>query len=128
MTNLLRDTSFSMGGSTIKVRFRCEAIVGSYAIENHIKKNFSWQKKLAGSSSANNTYSMVVIPRNNSKGEDEKMNLYRVYTIRMCEYLTMRGFHYVSIVQDVKNPKYKNWLFEDTADLREAINQFLSTK
>lgn len=52
------------------------------------------------------------------------MNEYRVYTLKLCRYLTERGFNYTRIVQDVKNATYYNWLFNETPELRVAIEEY----
>lgn len=56
------------------------------------------------------------------------MKLYRVYTLSMLFHLTELGFHYVSIVQDIKKPNYNNWMFEDTPELRQAITDFTNSR
>lgn len=48
----------------------------------------------------------------------------RIYTRSLAEYLTSKGFLYIRIVQDIKNPKFQNWIFEDTPELHEAIKEF----
>ena len=49
---------------------------------------------------------------------------YRIFTKRMAEYLTLKGFQYLRTVQDIRNPNYLNWIFEDSKELRDAINNF----
>ena len=48
----------------------------------------------------------------------------RIYTLSMCRYLTDKGFKYTRTVQDLKNPNYINWFFEDTPELHKAIHDF----
>ena len=48
----------------------------------------------------------------------------RIYNRSLAEYLTSKGFFYLRIVQDIKNPKFQNWIFEDTPQLHEAIKEY----
>lgn len=48
----------------------------------------------------------------------------RIYTLSLAEYLTSKGFNYIRIVQDIKNPRYFNWIFEDTPQLHAAIHEY----
>lgn len=52
------------------------------------------------------------------------MNEYRVYTIRLARYLTERNFKIVRTVQDVKFPKFVNWMFEYSRELEAAIEEY----
>ena len=52
------------------------------------------------------------------------MNEYRIYTKRMAEYLTAKGFEILQIVPSVLNPKYKNWIFKDSPELQLAITEY----
>lgn len=52
----------------------------------------------------------------------------RIYTYKLADYLTKRGFNYISIVQDLVRPGYKNWLFADTPELEEAIQEYKSAR
>lgn len=46
--------------------------------------------------------------------------------LRLCHYLTKRGFRPYDTVPDKKKPGYLNWLFEATPELTEAINDWFS--
>ena len=48
----------------------------------------------------------------------------RIYTVSLAEYLTSKGFNYIRKVQDINNPRYFNWIFEDTPELHSAIREF----
>lgn len=52
------------------------------------------------------------------------MKKIRIYKRELAMYLTNEGFHYFYTVQDIKNPNYVNWIFEDTAELRTAIETY----
>lgn len=52
------------------------------------------------------------------------MSEYRVYTIKLARYLTDKGFIIKRTSQDVKKPEFLNWFFEDTAALREALEEY----
>lgn len=54
------------------------------------------------------------------------MNEYRVYTQKMARYLTANGFQILRTVQDVRDIKYLNWIFEATPELIEAANHYLA--
>lgn len=53
---------------------------------------------------------------------------YRVYTIRMAQYLTSKGFTILRTSQDVKIPKFLNWYFEKTPELEKAVAEYLANK
>ena len=48
----------------------------------------------------------------------------RIYTKSLAEYLTNKGFNYIRIVQDIKNPNFLNWIFKDTPELHSAIHEY----
>ena len=49
--------------------------------------------------------------------------LYRVFTRRLAARLRAKGFELIGIDKDYKHPQYDNYLFEDTQELREAIEE-----
>lgn len=53
------------------------------------------------------------------------MNEYRVFTLRLAEYLTSKGFKITRTVQDVKKPEFMNWFFDSTPELIAAIDEYL---
>lgn len=50
----------------------------------------------------------------------------RIYKLRFAIFLQERGFQVVDCVQDLQNPYYKNWYFEDTPALRKAMTDYTS--
>jgi len=61
---------------------------------------------------------------NNKK--EISMKKIRIYKLRFAIFLQERGFHIVDCVQDLQNPYYKNWYFEDTPELRKAMTDYTS--
>lgn len=53
------------------------------------------------------------------------MKEYIVYTLRLTRYLQRQGFRFLHTIQDTSNPDFKNWVFEDTPELREAVQKYL---
>ena len=53
-------------------------------------------------------------------------SLFRVYTLRLANFLQAQGFTALEIVPDQKHKGFLNWLFEDSAELREAVNGYRS--
>lgn len=53
------------------------------------------------------------------------MSKYRVYTIRLARYLTEKGYRIIGTTQDLKNPDFINWFFEDTPELLQAVEEYL---
>lgn len=51
-------------------------------------------------------------------------NLFRVYTMKMARYLTLKGFTIIKTAQDLKKPELLNWFFEDTEELHKAIDEY----
>lgn len=49
---------------------------------------------------------------------------FRVYSLRLANYLTKREFSYNSVCQDVIRKERHNWLFNNTPELQKAINEF----
>ena len=52
---------------------------------------------------------------------EKKINYYRVYTRRLAAQLRAKGFELIGIDKDYKHPGYDNYLFEDSPELREEI-------
>lgn len=55
--------------------------------------------------------------------KDNKINYYRIYTRRLAAQLRAKGFELLGIDKDYKHPGYDNFLFEDTPELRKAIQE-----
>lgn len=49
---------------------------------------------------------------------------YRVFTLKLAEYLTGKGFKIIRTVQDCKKPEFLNWFFEATPELIAAIDEY----
>lgn len=54
------------------------------------------------------------------------MKEYIVYTVRLTRHLQSLGFRFLRTIPDTSNPNFKNWVFEDTPSLREAVQNYLS--
>lgn len=52
--------------------------------------------------------------------------MYICRKMRLCCYLLKHGFQYVSERADKYNPKYRVWLFDNTPELRIAIEEYYS--
>ena len=50
-----------------------------------------------------------------------------IYTRKMALYLRNKGFKILRTVPDDKMPNFFNWIFEDTAELHDAINEYMLT-
>ena len=55
----------------------------------------------------------------------EKKPYYYCKRLRLLEWLLNRGFTPVKKIPDPTNPKYNWWLFESTADLTAAVNEYI---
>ena len=54
---------------------------------------------------------------------EERINYYRVYTRLLAAQLRAKGFELLGIDKDYKHPGYDNYLFEDSPELRKAIEE-----
>lgn len=54
------------------------------------------------------------------------MNTFRCYSIRVCDYLTRKGFQYITVCQDIKIPNFNNWIFEKTPELQAALDEYFA--
>ena len=54
------------------------------------------------------------------------MKTYVCRKIRLCTYLIEKGFMYLEEKPNVFDPKRKVWVFEETIDLRNAIEEYYS--
>ena len=50
--------------------------------------------------------------------------MYVIKTQSMCVYLQNKGFKLIKAVRDRNNPKYFVYLFEDTQELRDTLNNY----
>ena len=46
--------------------------------------------------------------------------------MKLCSFLLKKGFKYEKIVTDRDNPKYNCWLFKQSPELRNAIEEYYS--
>lgn len=52
------------------------------------------------------------------------MNTVRIYTRRMALYIKSKGINEIGVAQDKKKPEFINWIFVDTPELREAMDEY----
>ena len=50
-----------------------------------------------------------------------------IYTRKMALYLRNKGFKILRTVPDDKMPNFYNWVFEDTAELQNAMTEYTFT-
>ena len=53
-------------------------------------------------------------------------NYYTCRRLRLLEYLLNKGFEPVRTVPDINNWRFKNWLFENSPELEEALTEYFS--
>ena len=56
----------------------------------------------------------------------EKQRYYACKRMRLLEYLLDHGFEPVGTQPDATNYRYKNWLFENTAELDAALREYFN--
>ena len=54
--------------------------------------------------------------------------LFRVYTLRLANFLQAQGFLALRIVPDQKHKGFSNWLFEDSIEVRQAVKDYQERK
>lgn len=52
------------------------------------------------------------------------MNIIRIYTRRMMLFIKSKGIEPIDTVPDENKPKFLNWIFEDTIEVRNAMAEF----
>ena len=52
--------------------------------------------------------------------------MYLCRRMKLCAFLLKKGFKYEQIVQDKYNPKYNCWLFVQSPELRNAVEEYYS--
>ena len=45
--------------------------------------------------------------------------------LRLLEFLRNRGFYPLKTLPDAKDPRYNVWMFENTPELADAVEEFL---
>jgi hypothetical protein len=48
--------------------------------------------------------------------------------LRLLEYLINRGFEVKATIPEPTNPKYRNWIFENSDELESVLNEYFSNK
>lgn len=54
--------------------------------------------------------------------------MYVCSRMKLCSYLLEKGFKYKKTFKDKYNPKYNCWLFENTPELINAVNEYYLQK
>ncbi|EKY26575.1 DUF5659 domain-containing protein [Clostridium celatum] len=49
---------------------------------------------------------------------------YIIKTFKMCRYLQEKGFEIIKIMPNKENPKWNVFAFEDSNELRQAMEQY----
>lgn len=52
------------------------------------------------------------------------MKTIRIYTRRMALFIQSKGIEPIGTAQDENKPQFLNWIFEDTADVRNAMTEY----
>ena len=52
------------------------------------------------------------------------MKTIRIYSKRLAERITENGIKVVRVVPDVEHSKFVNWIFEDTPELRQEMENY----
>lgn len=52
------------------------------------------------------------------------MKTIRIYSRRLAEKITENGIEFIRVVPDVAHPKFVNWIFEDTPELRQEMEKY----
>lgn len=51
-------------------------------------------------------------------------NTYKVFTRRMALFIQSKGIQPVATTKDEKKPGFINWLFPDTKEVRDAMDEY----
>lgn len=51
-----------------------------------------------------------------------------IYNLRLARYLIDNGFIYKKTAVNINNPKYNVYYFEDSNELRNAVEQYKASK
>lgn len=52
--------------------------------------------------------------------------MYVCRRMKLCGYLLKKGFNYEKVVPDKYNERFNCWLFKDSPELRNAIEEYYS--
>ena len=58
------------------------------------------------------------------KNEKENIIMYVCRRMKLCSFLLKKGFKYIKIIKDRNNPKYNCWLFENSPELKIAVEEY----
>ncbi len=61
---------------------------------------------------------------NTSMTGETRMKYYICRRIKLLTFLQNKGFQYIMHEPDKYNPKYTIWLFEDTEEIRKAVDEY----
>ncbi len=50
--------------------------------------------------------------------------MYVCKKLRLCSYLLQQGFNYIEEKEDKFNPKFNIWIFKNSPELRNAIEEY----
>ena len=53
--------------------------------------------------------------------------MYVCRRMKLCGFLLKKGFQYTKIVPDRYNPEYNCWLFKNTPELKNAIEEYYAS-
>lgn len=48
--------------------------------------------------------------------------------LRMLSYLYEKGFRSTAVMPDFDNPKYNVWVFDNNAELEQAVDEYFAEK
>ena len=56
------------------------------------------------------------------------MPMYTVRSLELMNWLCHRGFTVMKVLDSDKNPQFKIFLFQDSSEIRNAVNSYLSER
>jgi hypothetical protein len=62
------------------------------------------------------------------KNQQHNKEYYEVYTQKCMAFLVSKGFVLQGLKPSLKNPKFNNFLFKDSEEIRQAVNEYLQNK
>ena len=58
--------------------------------------------------------------------ERKKIKMYVCRRMKLCGFLLKKGFQYIEVVPDRYNPRFNCWLFKNTPELKNAVEEYYS--
>ena len=55
------------------------------------------------------------------------MQYFKCFSARLASYLNKQGFYIIAKEPNLKKPQYDVFLFEDTVELRAAVDRYCAT-